>query len=70
MATDVRHKPLRTHATLVALIEFPSLAEFDGFASDSEYAPFADARRRGSVSRFHVVDATDVAGAIAYLRKG
>ncbi len=56
--------------TLVVLIEFPSTAAFDGFASDPEYAPFADARRRGSVSRFHVVDATDVAGTIPYLRKG
>jgi uncharacterized protein (DUF1330 family) len=54
----------------LSLIGFPSTVEFEGFASDPEYALFADARQRGSVSRFHIVDATDVAGTIPYLRKG
>jgi uncharacterized protein (DUF1330 family) len=34
------------------------------FASDPEYAPYGEARRAGSISRFHVIDDTDVAGTI------
>jgi uncharacterized protein (DUF1330 family) len=40
------------------------------FVADPEYAPYGEARRKGSVSRFHVIDDTDVAGAIPYLPKG
>jgi len=41
--------------TLIALIQF---------------APYGEARRAGSISRFHVIDDTDVAGTIPYLPKG
>ena len=40
------------------------------FADDPEYAPYAKARQAGSVTRLHVIDDTDVAGAIPYLPKG
>ncbi|MCI4680040.1 DUF1330 domain-containing protein [Rhodoblastus acidophilus] len=57
-------------ATLVALIEFPSAEAATAFTGDPDYAPFAMARQRGSESRLHLIDDTDVAGAIAYLPKG
>lgn len=57
-------------STLVALIEFPSRAAFDGFATDPDYTPFGEARQAGSVSRFRMIDDTDIAGTIPYLRAG
>lgn len=53
--------------TLIALIQFPSREALDAFANDPEYAPYGKARQDGSVSRFHVIDDTDLAGAIPYL---
>ncbi len=35
-----------------------------------DYASYGQARRDGSVSRFNIIDDTDVAGAIPYLGKG
>ena len=57
-------------STLIAIVEFPSRAALDGFARDPEYAPFGQARQAGSISNFHVIDDTDIAGAIPYLRAG
>jgi uncharacterized protein (DUF1330 family) len=56
-------------ATMMALIEFPSVDAAKAFASDSAYAPFATARQRGSESRLRLIDNTDLAGTIAYLPK-
>ncbi len=56
--------------TLIALIQFPSMDAVQAFANDPEYAPYGKARQDGSVSRLHVIDDTDVAGAIPYLPKG
>jgi uncharacterized protein (DUF1330 family) len=56
--------------TVVALLEFPSMAAFQAFISDPAYAPHAAARQAGSVSRIHVIDDTDIAGTIPYLPKG
>jgi uncharacterized protein (DUF1330 family) len=56
--------------TLIALIEFPSLAAVEAFAADPDYAPHGKARQAGSVSNFYVIDDTDVAGSIPYLPKG
>ena len=56
--------------TLIALIQFPSMEAVEAFASDPEYAPYREARQKRSVSRFHVIDDTDLAGAIPYLPKG
>lgn len=60
-------KPLET--TLIAILQFPSTAAVEAFASDPEYAPFAAARQAGSDSRFQLIDDTDLAGTIPYLRK-
>jgi uncharacterized protein (DUF1330 family) len=60
--------PLDT--TLIALLEFPSKEAVEAFAADPEYAPFAAARQMGSESRFQLIDDTDLAGTIPYLRKG
>jgi uncharacterized protein (DUF1330 family) len=57
-------------STLLALIEFPSRAALDGFAADPDYAPYGKARQAGSISRFRVIDDTDIAGTIPYLRAG
>ncbi len=56
--------------TLIALIQFPTMEALEAFAADPEYAPYGEARQKGSVSRFHVIDDTDLAGAIPYLPKG
>jgi uncharacterized protein (DUF1330 family) len=61
-------KPLDT--TLIALIAFPSAEAVKAFAEDPSYAPFAAARHGGSDSRFQLIDDTDLAGTIPYLRKG
>ncbi|MBO9455458.1 DUF1330 domain-containing protein [Paracoccus sp. R12_1] len=58
------------NSTLIALIEFPSREAVSAFANDPEYAPFAEGRQKGSVSNFHVIDDTDLAGGIPYLPKG
>lgn len=65
--TTLEGEPLDT--TMMALIEFPSATAVKAFAGDPGYAPFAAARRAGSKSRLHLVDDTDLAGTISYLRK-
>ena len=57
-------------STLVAILEFPSRAALDQFAADPDYAPYGQARQSGSVSNFHVIDDTDIAGTIPYLKAG
>jgi uncharacterized protein (DUF1330 family) len=64
----VEGEPLDT--TMIALIEFPTKEAFEAFATDPEYTPYGEARQAGSVSRFHVLDSSDVAGTIPYLDKG
>jgi uncharacterized protein (DUF1330 family) len=56
--------------SLVAIMTFPSAKHAEAFVADPEYAPFVAARRRGSESRFQLIDDTDVAGTISYLIKG
>ena len=60
-------QPLET--TLIALMEFPSAAAAEGFVNDPDYGPLVSSRRRGSVSRFQLIDDTDLAGTIPYLKK-
>ena len=55
--------------TLIALLEFPTLESVQAFAADPEYLPFAKSRQAGTVSKLHVIDDTDVAGTIPYLKK-
>jgi uncharacterized protein (DUF1330 family) len=57
-------------STLIAILEFPSRQALDSFATDPDYEPYGKARQSGSVSNFHVVDDTDIAGAIPYLKAG
>lgn len=57
-------------STLIAILEFPSRAALNDFATDPDYAPYGEARQSGSVSNFHVIDDTDIAGAIPYLKAG
>lgn len=56
-------------STLIAIVQFPSQAALDSFATDPEYAPYGKARQAGSISRFTVIDDTDIAGTIDYLPK-
>jgi len=60
-------KPLDT--TLIAVMAFPSEAAAEAFVRDPAYAPYATARQAGSESRFQLIDDTDLAGTISYLRK-
>jgi uncharacterized protein (DUF1330 family) len=60
-------RPLDT--SLIAIIEFPSTQAAEAFTNDPGYAPFAAARKAGSDSRFQLIDDTDLAGTIPYLRK-
>jgi uncharacterized protein (DUF1330 family) len=57
-------------STLIAVIEFPSKEALENFADDPDYAPYGQARRAGSVSNFHMIDDSDIAGTIPYLRAG
>ncbi|WP_377194260.1 DUF1330 domain-containing protein [Ruegeria meonggei] len=57
-------------STLIAILEFPTREALDSFATDPDYAPYSEARQSGSVSNFHVIDDTDIAGAIPYLKAG
>lgn len=61
-------EPLET--SLIAIMAFPSTAAAEAFVSDPGYAPFVAARRQGSESRFQLIDDTDLAGTIPYLRNG
>jgi len=56
--------------TVIALLEFPSIEAVHAFINDPDYARHREARQAGSVSSFHVIDDTDVAAAIPYLRHG
>ena len=60
-------KPLDT--TLIALLAFPSADNVKAFLADPQYAPYAAARQKGSESRFQLIDDTDLAGTIPYLRR-
>ncbi len=57
-------------STLIAILEFPTREALNSFATDPDYAPFGQARQAGSISNFHVIDDTDIAGAIPYLKAG
>jgi uncharacterized protein (DUF1330 family) len=57
-------------ATLVALIEFPSMDAVQAFVTDPVYAQYRQARQAGSISRLQIIDDTDIAGTIPYLPKG
>ena len=66
--TNIEGETLDT--TLIALLEFPSVEAAQAFINDPDYAPYAKARQDGTVSKFNVIDDTDLAGTIPYLGKG
>ncbi len=57
-----------SNATLIAVLQFPSAEALQDFAGDPEYEPYARARQAGSVSRFQMIDDSDIAGTIPYLQ--
>jgi uncharacterized protein (DUF1330 family) len=54
--------------TLIAIIQFPSKAAAEAFVSDPAYQPYLKARQAGSVSQFYMIDDTDIAGTVPYLK--
>ncbi len=66
--TTIEGEGLET--TVLALIQFPSMEAVRAFVNDPTYAKYRQARQSGSISRFHVIDDTDVTGSIPYLPKG
>ena len=65
--TNLEGEPLGS--TLIALLEFPSMDAVQAFVNDPDYAPYGKARRDGTISKFNVIDDTDLAGTIPYLGK-
>lgn len=57
-------------ATMIALIEFPTMDAVQAFGSDPAYAPYGEARIAGTDSTLEVIDDTDAAGTIPYLNAG
>ncbi len=57
-------------STLIAIIEFPNRQALNAFTTDSDYEPYGRARQAGSVSNFYVIDDSDIAGTIPYLKAG
>lgn len=57
-------------SSLIALISFPNREAVMAFAGDPAYAPHGQARQLGSISRFRLIDDTDLAGTIPYLKAG
>ena len=57
-------------SALISILEFPTREALNNLTTDPEYAPYGQARQAGSVRNFHVIDDTDIAGAIPYLKAG
>jgi uncharacterized protein (DUF1330 family) len=56
-------------ATVIGILQFPSIEAVRAFVNDPDYAPYAAARQAGSDAQFYVIDATDAAGTIPYLSR-
>jgi len=57
-------------SNLVAIMQFPSKSAVEAFVNDPEYQPYIKARQAGSVSKFFMIDDTDIAGTVPYLKAG
>jgi len=55
-------------STLVAIMQFPSKSALEAFVNDPVYQPYVKARQAGSISRFYMIDDTDIAGTVPYLK--
>ena len=58
----------RKDCTLIAIIQFPSKAALEAFVGDPAYQPYRKARQAGSVSQFYMIDDTDIASTVPYLK--
>lgn len=56
-------------ATLVAIVEFPSLESARAFFDDPAYAEYSQARQAGSEAAFFAIEDTDAMGTVPYLLK-
>ena len=54
--------------SLIAVMQFPSRSELEAFVNDPAYQPYAKARQAGSHSQFYMIDDTDLAGTVPYLK--
>ena len=59
-----------SNSTLIAILEFPSEEALRNFTQDPAYAPYGEARRKGSNSSFRMIDDSDLAAEIPYLPAG
>jgi uncharacterized protein (DUF1330 family) len=58
----------RKDCTLIAIIQFPTKAALEAFVNDPAYQPYLKARQAGSISQFSMIDDTDIAGTVPYLK--
>ena len=56
-------------ASVIGILQFPSIEAARAFTADPAYAPYAAARRAGSDGQFYLLDDSDAAGTIPYLSK-
>ena len=56
--------------TSIAILQFPDAESASAFGTSEKYSTYRAARQAGSISRFRMIDDTDVAGTITYLNKG
>lgn len=66
--TTIEGAPLDT--SLIAIMQFSTAQAAQRFLDDPGYAPLVAARRKGSESRFQLIDNTDLAGTVTYLPAG
>lgn len=64
--THVEGEP--SDASLIALVEFPTMDDAQAFINDPDYEEFRQSRMRGSISTVHIIDDSDAAGTIPYLK--
>lgn len=61
---------LQKDSSLVAIMQFPNENALEAFINDPDYQPYIKARQAGSTSQFYMIDDTDIAGTVSYLKAG
>ena len=51
-------------------MQFPSENALEAFINDPDYQPYIKARQAGSISQLYMIDDTDIAGTVSYLKAG
>ena len=64
--THIEGEP--SNASLIALVEFPTMEAAQNFINDPDYEAFRKLRMEGSISTVQIIDDTDAAGTIPYLK--